>query len=110
MQIINQNCREEWDALFYRSKCVDVELTPIKRKFTVITQKEIGGFKEEMADFVSKFENEGPCTVGDNLDTGLALMNEYKKLIATHDKNSAELSNAEKLFGLEVTAYPKPGL
>ena len=99
--------RDEWDGLSYRSKCVDVELTPIKRKFTVITQEEIGGFKDQMVAFAEKFEGEGPSTIGEDLEKGLSLMKSYKKEIAIFEKSSAELSNAEKLFGLEVTSYPK---
>ena len=106
IKILN-GIRDEWEGLTYRSKCVDVELTPIKRKFTVITQDEISEFKEKMTEFTEKFEQEGPSNVGEDLEKGLNLMKLYKKEITIFDKSSGELSNAEKLFGLEVTAYPK---
>ena len=46
-----------WDEFVYRSKCVDVELTPIKRKFTKIIIKDIGDFKENVAN-LNKVKNE----------------------------------------------------
>ena len=49
--------RTTWDELVYRSKCVDVELTPIKRKFTKIIIKDIGDFKENVAN-LNKVKNE----------------------------------------------------
>lgn len=103
LDVINNH----WDELLYRSKCVDVELTPIKRQFTVLTKDEIGQFKDEMAIFTDKFETEGPSTVGEDLDKGFQLMKSFQAEIAKYEKSSAELSNAEKLFGLEVTPYPR---
>jgi len=99
--------RKIWADLIYRSKCVDVELTPIKRKFTAITLEEITDFKVKMADFAERFENEGPSTIGDDLESGLQKMKEFSKVLIAHDSNRLELANAEKLFGLEVTAYPR---
>ncbi|CBY09982.1 unnamed protein product [Oikopleura dioica] len=99
--------RKIWADLIYRSKCVDVELTPIKRKFTAITLEEITDFKVKMADFAERFENEGPSTIGDDLESGLQKMKDFSKVLIAHDSNRLELANAEKLFGLEVTAYPR---
>ena len=103
LEVINN----QWDELLYRSKCVDVELTPIKRQFTILTKEEIGQFKDEMAVFTDKFETEGPSTVGEDLDKGFQLMKSFQAEISKYEKSSAELSNAEKLFGLEVTPYPR---
>ncbi len=89
-----------------RSKCVDVELTPIKRTFTKITVTDITTFKEEMAGFSETFFAQGPGSVGSDLEKGLELLKEYKKLFAGHEGQRLELGNAERLFDLDVTAYP----
>jgi len=59
-----------------------------------------------MAGFSETFFAQGPGSVGSDLEKGLELLKEYKKLFAGHEAQRLELGNAERLFDLDVTAYP----
>jgi len=95
-----------WDGLVLLAKQVDVELTPTKMKFTKITGKEITKFKSGMEKFAEDFAQNGPSSIGSDLDKGLELMTEYIVKLKEFEDKRTELVNAEKLFDLEITAYP----
>lgn len=59
-----------WEALVLESKNVDASLVVVKKKFTEITTKQIGGFGKEVQDFQDRFKMEGPGAIGRNLDRG----------------------------------------
>ena len=59
-----------WDDLVLKSKNVDASLVVVKRKFTEITQTQIKEFGEELKTFQEHFKEEGPGSVGHDLDKG----------------------------------------
>lgn len=60
-----------WDDLLLKSKNVDASLIVVKKKFTEITQVQIGEFGIELQTFQERFREEGPGAVAKNLDKGM---------------------------------------
>ena len=52
-----------WDDLLLKSKNVDASLIVVKKKFTEITQVQIGEFGIELQKFQERFKEEGPGAV-----------------------------------------------
>ncbi|XP_041455872.1 dynein heavy chain 10, axonemal-like [Lytechinus variegatus] len=102
-----QNIKQMWDDLFLESKHVDASLVVVKKKFTEITQVQIGGFSTELNSFQERFKMNGPGAVGNDLDKGVELLEQFKKEMATYERDRQELANAEKLFDLPITMYPE---
>nr|XP_054773560.1 dynein axonemal heavy chain 10-like [Lytechinus pictus] len=102
-----QNIKQMWDDLFLESKHVDASLVVVKKKFTEITQVQIGGFSTELNSFQDRFKMNGPGAVGNDLDKGVELLEQFKKEMATYERDRQELANAEKLFDLPITMYPE---
>ncbi|XP_071826175.1 dynein axonemal heavy chain 10-like isoform X2 [Apostichopus japonicus] len=101
------NIQQIWEDLFLESKYVDASLIVVKKKFTEITQTQIGGFSTELDKFHGRFKEEGPCAVGNDLDKGLLLLEQYKKELKQYETDRQELANAERLFDLPITMYPE---
>ena len=53
---------------------------------------------------------EGPGTYADNLDTGLLVMNSYRKQCADFEARRTALAAAENLFDLPISVCIIPGL
>jgi len=56
-----------------------------------------------LVQFSERFLTEGPGTYGDDLDTGLNVMNSYRKQCADNEARRADLAAAEKLFDLPIS-------
>ncbi|NXE97067.1 DYH10 protein, partial [Menura novaehollandiae] len=67
---------------------------------------QIEDYSKETEDFFQKLMNEGPGSVGDDLDKGLELMAIFEKELEKLEKRHRELGSAEKLLDLPVTVYP----
>lgn len=76
-----------------------------KDRFAALTLAEIHEFCDILAEFVHKFDTEGPGSVGDNLDTGLKLMEEYGGMFAELEQRRLDLMNAEMLFDIPLADY-----
>nr|XP_039267660.1 dynein heavy chain 10, axonemal-like [Styela clava] len=103
---VEENIKQMWDDLFLNAKITDVNLTSVKVKFTEITQEQITEFKTELEKFSEKYITEGPASVGSDLERGFKIMNDFKKEMLKYESERQELTNAEKLFDLPITAYP----
>uniref|UniRef100_A0A8C9QJ13 Dynein axonemal heavy chain 10 n=1 Tax=Spermophilus dauricus TaxID=99837 RepID=A0A8C9QJ13_SPEDA len=101
------NIESMWVGLFNEALNVDHALLGIKRTFTEITRGEIMNYKLQTENFAKRFYNEGPGSVGEDLDRGVELLGVFEKELAKHEKNRQELANAEKLFDLPITMYPE---
>lgn len=66
--------RQTFDSLTFESKNVNYRLTPVKTKFTEITKEEINDFGKKLSIFSEKFKEEGPASVGIDLDLGLIML------------------------------------
>ena len=53
--------------------------------------------------FSEQFLAEGPGTYAEDLDTGLNVMNSYRKQCADIEARRADLAAAEKLFDLPIS-------
>ncbi|XP_004690685.2 PREDICTED: dynein heavy chain 10, axonemal [Condylura cristata] len=96
-----------WLNLLNESMTVEHALGGIKRTFTEITRGEISNYRRQIEDFAKRFYNEGPGSVGDELDRGMDLLATFERELTRHEKNRQELANAEKLFDLPITMYPE---
>lgn len=76
-----------------------------KDRFAALTLAEINEFCDLLADFVHRFDNEGPGSVGENLDSGLKLMEEYGGMFNELEQRRLDLMNAEMLFDIPLADY-----
>lgn len=72
-----------WGGLFQTCMFRSNTLEATKDKFSKLSVIEIANFLKELDDFVEKFDTEGPGTVGEDMETGLLLMevNEFYKIL-----------------------------
>ncbi|EDO35852.1 predicted protein [Nematostella vectensis] len=96
-----------WDDLFVESRRVDYSLVSVKMKFTEITQDQVSNFTSDISKFKESFINEGPSSIGTDLDAGVELLKKFQEEYNTFEKERQELTNAERLFGLSITMYPE---
>ena len=85
---------------------VNQSLVSVKKKFTEITLTQVEKFKEDLSEFREKFLQEGPGSVGYDLDKGITQQKIFKELFEKYQNERQELANAEKLFGLPISMYP----
>ncbi|XP_037090995.1 dynein heavy chain 10, axonemal-like [Pollicipes pollicipes] len=96
-----------WEELLLRAKVTNARLGPVKQRFTAITQDEVAEFHGEIAKFCERYYQEGPGTVGDQFDLGEHKMKSYEDELASLLERQQELVNSERLFDLDITAYPE---
>ncbi|XP_015836813.2 dynein axonemal heavy chain 10 [Tribolium castaneum] len=96
---------KEWKSLHFSALYREQKLELTKDRFAQMTLAEIGEFCDLLAQFVKKFEEEGPGAVGEDLDKGLILMEEYAKLFIETEERRIELINAEMLFDIPLADY-----
>jgi dynein heavy chain len=63
-----------WEALYLKALSRSLMLESTKARFAELTVGEIDEFMKKIEDFVKDFEEEGPGSVGEDIDSGLALM------------------------------------
>ncbi|XP_036352277.2 dynein axonemal heavy chain 10 [Ochotona princeps] len=96
-----------WLDLFNDSLNVEHALGGVKRTFTEITRGEIMNYRHQIEQFAKNFYNEGPGSVGEDLDKGVELLGSFERELAKHERIRQQLANAEKLFDLPITMYPE---
>ncbi|KAM3960300.1 LOW QUALITY PROTEIN: dynein heavy chain at 89D [Aphomia sociella] len=87
-----------WGSLYQTSLFRGNTLEQTKEKFSKLSVVEISNFLKELDDFVEKFDLEGPAIVGDDMDRGLLLMEEYGKYFDELESRKRILQAAEQLF------------
>lgn len=68
------NLQNDWDSLYLGSLYRFNSLTTTKDQFCDMTVREIEEFLCTITEFVKRFENEGPGSCGEDLDSGLMKM------------------------------------
>jgi dynein heavy chain len=63
-----------WETLYVKALSRSLMLESTKARFAKLTIEEIDEFLKIIEDFVMRFEKEGPGSVGQDLDSGLMLM------------------------------------
>lgn len=76
-----------------------------KGRFADITQNQIRDFLELILDFVKKYDEEGPGTTGEDLDSGYKLMEPFGEEIQYFEKSKLDLQAAELLFDQPLADY-----
>lgn len=66
--------QKDWEALYIASIGRNYNLETIKARFSRMTQNQIDEFAILCAEYARKFREEGPGSVGQDLDLGLKLM------------------------------------
>ncbi|KPJ04007.1 Dynein heavy chain 10, axonemal [Papilio xuthus] len=93
-----KNLESSWGSLYQSSLFRGNTLEQTKEKFSKLNVAEISKFLKELDDFVEKFDSEGPGTIGEDMDRGLLLMEEYTKYFEELESRKRNLQAAEQLF------------
>lgn len=94
-----------WNDLQEKARTVNFRLMSSKKKFTEVTRKAITEFGEEVRQFIKRFYESGPGSVGDDLDKGQELMMQIRMDITKLEAKRQDLGAAEKLFDLPIRSY-----
>ena len=98
---------QRWQDLILGYKNTDAKLLGAKKKFTIITSGTVDEYASKLGVFKTRFDAEGPGSVGNDLDLGVKKMKDYSKEVADLEAERQELINAQKLFDLPITSYPE---
>ncbi|KAJ9456696.1 Dynein-1-alpha heavy chain [Diplonema papillatum] len=98
--------RHHWERLKTTAKSKDEGLAGTKETFRQVTIASVLKFKDELDASRVDFLENGPGKAGLDLDKGLEQMNEWKIDLLQKQKKREELVKSEKLFALDISAYP----
>lgn len=102
---LSYQLQKDWKSLYRSAIYRNQTLESTKDRFQDITLTEIREFCDTLAEFVRRFDEEGPGAVGENLDRGLKLMDEFSKIFEEYDARRLDLMNAEMLFDVPLADY-----
>lgn len=68
------NLQHDWESLYLGALYRASTLESTCDRFSEMTQQQINHFLEELQEFARDFEENGPGSVGENLDFGLIKM------------------------------------
>ncbi|KAJ8963302.1 hypothetical protein NQ318_018771 [Aromia moschata] len=88
---------KEWKELYLSALYRDQTLEATTDRFANMTFTEIREFCDILAEFVKKYECEGPGTVGEDLDAGVALMEDYRSQFQKLEERRLDLTDFEEL-------------
>ncbi|KAB0803715.1 hypothetical protein PPYR_00685 [Photinus pyralis] len=97
--------QEDWKSLYLSAIYRTQTLETTKERFAQITLTEIREFCNSLAEFIKQFDAEGPGAVGDDLDKGVRLMEEYGKMFEELEARRIDLMTAEMLFDIPLADY-----
>nr|XP_034180267.1 dynein heavy chain 10, axonemal [Osmia lignaria] len=97
--------QHDWESLYLGALYRASTLESTCDRFSEMTQQQINHFLEELKEFAKDFEENGPGSVGENLDFGLVKMTEYGAKIAQLEDRRQSMINSELLFDLPATDY-----
>ncbi|CAL1543926.1 unnamed protein product, partial [Lymnaea stagnalis] len=72
-----------------------------------ITEHHVNSFKDECELFFNRFMEQGPGSVGENLQLGNTLMQKFTEEADELEEKRLDLALAEKLFELPITVHEK---
>ncbi|CAG9821168.1 unnamed protein product [Phaedon cochleariae] len=96
---------KDWKELLLSALYREQTLEATKERFAQLTLNEITEFCEVLAQFLIKYEAEGPGSVGENLEQGVKLMEEYRVKFEELEVRRIDLVNAERLFDIPLADY-----
>ncbi|KAI4469012.1 dynein heavy chain [Holotrichia oblita] len=96
---------EDWKRVYTSALFRTETLESTKERFAQITQEEIKKFCNIITTFIERFDAGGPGAVGQDLDKGLKLMEEYGREFEDLEMKRLDLVNAEMLFDIPLADY-----
>nr|Q9SMH3.1 RecName: Full=Dynein-1-alpha heavy chain, flagellar inner arm I1 complex; AltName: Full=1-alpha DHC; AltName: Full=Dynein-1, subspecies f [Chlamydomonas reinhardtii]CAB56598.1 1-alpha dynein heavy chain [Chlamydomonas reinhardtii] len=99
--------RALWTELLNEAEAVDWSLEETKKKFSETTRSQVSDFAAITAELWEKFRTTGPGLPTVELASGLDELHKYESNLADALRQREQLVLAEKLFGMEITAYPE---
>ncbi|KAJ8934454.1 hypothetical protein NQ314_013328 [Rhamnusium bicolor] len=104
-EAMSYQLEKDWKALLLSALYREQTLESTKDRFAGLTFSEINEFCDMLVIFLEKYEREGPGAVGEDLDLGIKLMDEYKVQFQELEERRIELVNAEMLFDIPLADY-----
>ena len=89
---------------------VNAALEDVKQEFSAITTDQVHTFLGQVANFYEAFRTDGPGKGNADLSIGLKLMRETECELMETVQQRDGLVLAQKLFDLDITAYPELSL
>ncbi|XP_064083938.1 uncharacterized protein LOC135199712 [Macrobrachium nipponense] len=94
------------EVLHQTAATVQKAVEPVQQLFLSSTQNKIDEFSSTVRDFHRRFEDQGPGSVGENLERGVELLKEYSAEVEELLKIRRALEEEEEIFDLAATQYP----
>ncbi|KAH1015210.1 dynein axonemal heavy chain 10 [Dendroctonus ponderosae] len=96
---------KDWQSLLLSGLYREQTLESTKERFALLTLSEINSFIDVLKEFLERFMSQGPGSVGEDLDAGIKLMDEYKIEFDNLETRRIDLVNAEMLFDIPLADY-----
>ncbi|KAH8382819.1 hypothetical protein KR009_005420 [Drosophila setifemur] len=103
--LMAHHLEKRWKRLFLSALYRSEKLQPIKQKFADMTSVEIDEFCDDLGEFIKDWDENGPGSVGPELERGVRLMDPYGQKVAEREIRREELANAERLFDMAMVDY-----
>ncbi|KAH8417458.1 hypothetical protein KR222_000260 [Zaprionus bogoriensis] len=103
--LMAHHLEKRWKRLFLSALYRSEKLQPIKQKFADLTTGEIEVFCDDLDEFIKDWDENGPGSVGPELERGVRLMDPYSHKLAERELRRQELANAERLFDMPMVDY-----
>ncbi|XP_017847923.1 dynein heavy chain 10, axonemal [Drosophila busckii] len=103
--LIAHHLEKRWKRLFLSALYRSEKLQPIKQKFAEMTSGEIDVFCDDLDEFIKDWDENGPGSVGAELERGIRLMDPYGQKLGERELRRQELANAERLFDMPMVDY-----
>jgi len=100
---------EDWQEVVDWALTKDARLDALKQRFATTTLKEAEEFSQESVGYLEQYQLSGPSSPDVSLDDGLQMLDKAKEALAVMQSRADELSDAQRLFGMDVTRYPELG-
>jgi dynein heavy chain len=100
--------RQQWVDLLAKATRIDSQLGSVKQNHMEDTESAIAAFERSVSEFNESIDSYGPGSSElDSPASGVQLLEEYNCTLREMQNRSEELINAQKLFGMSLTSYPK---
>ncbi|KAL1116910.1 hypothetical protein AAG570_005379 [Ranatra chinensis] len=97
--------RAQWQQLRSAAHFRSCAIRPAKQLFSYASANLTHQFSSVCKEFADRYFSEGPSTVGEDLDRGLEMLEEYQSEFEELNRRKTEMLQAEQLFNLEVCDY-----
>ncbi|XP_068224168.1 LOW QUALITY PROTEIN: dynein axonemal heavy chain 10-like [Palaemon carinicauda] len=94
------------EVLHQTATGVQKAVEPVQQLFLTSTQRKIEDFSDTVREFHKRFEEQGPGSVGEDLERGVVLLKEYSVEVEELLKIRRALDEEEDIFDLAATQYP----